>query len=96
MAPRLHVVPRSRMRVVIPTFPQYAFMAWCSVKAQGDNFTFCIQSFIQYFCLKVKFTGRKNIGNHQCGFDVIDEPLIIRLWGKVEVKWNSTSVTCRF
>jgi hypothetical protein len=31
----LHLVPRSRVRGDIPPFPQYAFMAWCSVKAQG-------------------------------------------------------------
>jgi len=30
-------VPRSRMRRAIPPLPQYAFMAWCSVKkAQGQ------------------------------------------------------------
>jgi hypothetical protein len=32
----LHLVPRSRMRPAIPPLPQYAFMAWCSVKAQGQ------------------------------------------------------------
>jgi diadenosine tetraphosphate (Ap4A) HIT family hydrolase len=30
----LHLVPRSRMSGAILPFPQYAFMAWCSVKAQ--------------------------------------------------------------
>jgi len=28
----LHLVPRSRMRGTKPPLPQYAFMAWCSVK----------------------------------------------------------------
>jgi hypothetical protein len=36
----LHLVPRSRMRGAIPPFPQYAFMAWCSVKAQGKLYLF--------------------------------------------------------
>jgi hypothetical protein len=30
----LHLVPRSRMRGALPPFPQYAYMAWCSFKAQ--------------------------------------------------------------
>jgi hypothetical protein len=30
------LVPRSRMSGVISQLPQYAFMAWCSVKAQGQ------------------------------------------------------------
>jgi hypothetical protein len=29
----LHLVPRTRMRGTIPLLHQYAFMAWCSVKA---------------------------------------------------------------
>jgi hypothetical protein len=32
----LHLVPRSRMRGGTRSLPQYAFMAWCSVKAQGQ------------------------------------------------------------
>jgi len=36
----LHLVPRSRMRGTILPLPQYAFMAWCSVKKKHrDNFT---------------------------------------------------------
>jgi hypothetical protein len=30
----LHLVPRSRMSGATPPLPQYAFIAWCSVKAQ--------------------------------------------------------------
>jgi hypothetical protein len=30
----LHLVPRSRTRGAIPPLLQYAFMTWCSVKAQ--------------------------------------------------------------
>jgi hypothetical protein len=32
----LHLVLRSRMRGAIHPLPPYAFMAWCSVKAQGQ------------------------------------------------------------
>jgi hypothetical protein len=31
------------MRGVIPPLPQYAFMAWCSVKKHKDNFTFALK-----------------------------------------------------
>jgi len=31
-----HLVPRSRMSGAIPPLPQYAFVTWCSVKAQGQ------------------------------------------------------------
>jgi hypothetical protein len=33
----LHLVPRSRMCGAIPPLPQYAFMAWCSVKSTGTT-----------------------------------------------------------
>jgi hypothetical protein len=32
----LHLVPRSRIRGAVPPLSHYAFMAWCSVKAQGQ------------------------------------------------------------
>jgi hypothetical protein len=32
----LRLVPRSRMRGAVPPLPQYAFVAWCSIKAQGQ------------------------------------------------------------
>jgi hypothetical protein len=35
-----HLVPISRMRVAITSFPQYAFMTWYSVKKYKDIFTF--------------------------------------------------------
>jgi hypothetical protein len=42
----LHLVLRSRMHGVIPPLPQYAFMAWCSVKEKHrDNFTFYLLPF---------------------------------------------------
>jgi hypothetical protein len=31
----LHLVPRSKNEWTYTCTPQYAFMAWCSVKAQG-------------------------------------------------------------
>jgi hypothetical protein len=39
----LHLTPRLCIRATIPPLTQYAFMAWCSVKAQGQlylHFTF--------------------------------------------------------
>jgi hypothetical protein len=36
----LHLVPKSRMRGAIPPLPQYAFMEWCSAKAQGQFYTY--------------------------------------------------------
>jgi hypothetical protein len=44
----LNLVPRSRMRGAIPPLPQYAFMAWCSVKKSTDTtltFTILILSY---------------------------------------------------
>jgi hypothetical protein len=35
-----HLGPRSRIRGAIPSLPQYAFMAWCSVKAQGKLYLY--------------------------------------------------------
>jgi hypothetical protein len=36
----LHLVPRSRMRGTIPPLHQYAFMAWCSIKAQEQLYLY--------------------------------------------------------
>jgi hypothetical protein len=44
----LHLVARSRILGAIPPFPQYAFMAWCSVKAQGQLYLYL------YFKIKVQ------------------------------------------
>jgi hypothetical protein len=41
----LHLVPRSRMRGGVPPLPQYAFMAWCLVEAQGLFFTLMFRNF---------------------------------------------------
>jgi hypothetical protein len=32
----LYVVPRSRMRGTVPSLFEYALIAWCLVKAQGQ------------------------------------------------------------
>jgi hypothetical protein len=39
-AAHLHLVPRSRMSGAMPPLPQHAFMAWCSVKAQGQLYLY--------------------------------------------------------
>jgi hypothetical protein len=36
----LHLVQTLRMRGAIPPLSQYAFMAWCSVKAQGQLYLY--------------------------------------------------------
>jgi hypothetical protein len=38
-------VPRSKNEWSYTSTPQYAFMAWCSVKKHKDNFTFYYESF---------------------------------------------------
>jgi len=43
---RLHLVPRSRMCGDTST-PQYAFMAWCSVKAQGQLYLYLYHGLCQ-------------------------------------------------
>jgi hypothetical protein len=48
------------MRGVTPPLPEYAFMAWCSVKKKhGDNFTFT-------------FTGQ----NKSMGIDTQEPPIV--------------------
>jgi len=38
----LHLVPTSRIRGAIPLLLQYAFMVWCSLKAQGQLYLYLI------------------------------------------------------
>jgi len=42
----LHLVPRLRMHGAIPQLPQYALMAWCSVKAQRQLYLLNIGAYI--------------------------------------------------
>jgi hypothetical protein len=44
----LHLVPKSRMRRAIPPLPQYAFMAWCPVEAQGQLYLYIISFNINF------------------------------------------------
>jgi hypothetical protein len=41
-----HLMPSSRMCGTIPPLPQYGFMAWCLVKAQGPLYLF-------FTCIKI-------------------------------------------
>jgi hypothetical protein len=43
-SPLIHLVPRSRMLGAISPLPQYTFMAWCIVKAQGHYIQFKLRS----------------------------------------------------
>jgi len=36
-------VPRSKNEWSHTSTPQYAFMAWCSIKAQGHLYLYCIK-----------------------------------------------------
>jgi hypothetical protein len=47
----LHLVSRSRMCGSIPPFLQYAFIAWCSVKAQGQLYLY----FFLIYTLAISF-----------------------------------------
>jgi hypothetical protein len=51
MTTNLHLVPTLRMSGAIPPVPQCSFMAWCSVKAQGQlylYFTFIYKTHFTY------------------------------------------------
>jgi hypothetical protein len=37
-----HLVPRSKNEWIYTSTPQYAFMAWCSVKAQGQLYLYLL------------------------------------------------------
>jgi len=41
----LHLVPRLRLCGATHSLPQYAFMAWCSVKAQGQLYVFTFYAY---------------------------------------------------
>jgi hypothetical protein len=43
MITHLHFVPMLEMRGAISPLPQYTFMAWCSVKAQGQFYLYLIR-----------------------------------------------------
>jgi hypothetical protein len=63
----LHLMPRSRMRGAIPPLPQYAFMAWWSVKSTGtttlcvtrknSKHGFCCMKLILYFYTFILYYG---------------------------------------
>jgi hypothetical protein len=36
----LHLVPKSRVGEAIPPLPQYTFMTWCPVEAQGQLYLY--------------------------------------------------------
>jgi hypothetical protein len=70
-----------RMSGAIHPFPQYAFMAWCSVKAQGQLYLYLYSNYRRISLLpttyKILFSillsrlilyEDEIIGDHQCGF----------------------------
>jgi hypothetical protein len=56
-ADHFHQVPRSRIRGTIPPFPQYAFMAWCSVKEQQQPVTFLSTHSVHCFLSRHSLNG---------------------------------------
>jgi hypothetical protein len=60
----LHLVPRSRMRGVIPRLPRYAFMAWCLVKTQGQLYLYLTKRNI--YCRNVGPSDRAVKGTCSC------------------------------
>jgi len=55
-------VPASRMCRTIPPLSQYAFMAWCSVKAQGQFYlTFTTNSISPESRLSHTFSPKTNV-----------------------------------
>jgi len=50
------------MHGAIPPLPQYAFMAWCSVKAQGQPNFFTLQVFL-ISCVGVEFNTVQSTSN---------------------------------
>jgi hypothetical protein len=46
MTTHLHLVPRSKNEWTYTSTPQYAFMAWCSVKTQGKHYLYLYPCFI--------------------------------------------------
>jgi hypothetical protein len=55
----LHLVPTSKNEWIYTSIPQYAFMAWCSVKHRG-NFTFAF-TFIGEYLQKKDISPAKGI-----------------------------------
>jgi hypothetical protein len=64
LADHYHLVPRSRMRGTLSPLPQYAFIAWCSVKATGTTLPFTytgVRVRHEWFCGNT-FHQRKDTG----------------------------------
>jgi hypothetical protein len=64
----LHLVPKSRMRGAILALPQYAFMACCSVKAQGQLYLYLYILYVAHTCV-VRFVFVKLVGALCCVFE---------------------------
>jgi hypothetical protein len=58
----LHLVPRSRMLGAMPPLPQYAFMAWRSIKAQGQIYL--------YLCCNLGLDDELNLFKQENSFKI--------------------------
>jgi hypothetical protein len=66
-------VPSSRTLEAVPPLPQHAFMAWCSVKAQGQLYLLSYEWFYLLFYTNTKpsFILRKEIRLKTSGNEVL-------------------------
>jgi hypothetical protein len=98
-----HLIQRSRMRGVIPPLPQYAFLAWCSVKVQGKIYLTSYHIAIrchntQYHDSISCFVWVWNSVSHpegnklrMCGNKMVRIVLDLRERNVEEIKWREAS-----
>jgi hypothetical protein len=53
------------MRGAIPPLPQYAFMAWCSVNAEGQLLSFTFMGF-SIATIEMRFSHQNFMGISKC------------------------------
>jgi hypothetical protein len=76
------------MSVAIPTRPQYAFMAWCSGKAQGQLYLYLrIQTGEHNHVIQVKFSEMRWSPFEWVIYWVYDD-VLLRLCNVVDTKYN--------
>jgi hypothetical protein len=58
------------MRVAIPSLPQYAFMAWCSVKEAQRQLYFLVVGDVVNFTSRLLYLWLKDSGTHWIGDNI--------------------------
>jgi hypothetical protein len=81
------------MSRAIPSLPQYAFMAWCSVKAQGQLYLLPYNVFLQLLVDGGAVSVPCNLINkHSVGLCMKDRPIVM-LHNKKRQNIEHTSIT---